>query len=198
MRAMEKINILWVLIVINIGVTAALVLHTTSLQYLSGDTLKRLHYETEAATLVSPHGLREKMEHGENPYLLVDVREKEHYVLGHITEAVNIPPDGDMVEAFRELQKKHPEKELLIYCYTEVCMRGRKVGRELAKNGIFVRELGIGFQEWKYDWKKWNYEWEWEHVDMQPLITTGEKPGVLILEKGKEKEGCSANAGFSC
>ena len=188
--------LLWCISVINLMLLVSLVVYITS---PSQENLRKIHYETETATLVSPHGLRERMEEGKNPYVIVDVREKEHYILGHITGALSIPPKGDIVKKFKEIQVKNPNKELLIYCYTQVCMRGRKVGRELAKHGVYVRELGIGFQEWKNDWKKWNYEWEWEHIDMTPLITIGEKPGVFIPELGKhKKEGCGTSETFSC
>ena len=185
-------KILWIIIIGNLVITLALTLHITS---PSDKTLKTLHYETETAVLVSPHALREDMEHGENPYVIIDTREPEHYKLGHITGAINIPPDNDMVTEFKEIIKKYPDKEVLIYCYTSVCMRGRKVGKELASNGVYVRELGVGFQEWKNDWKSWNYEWE--KINIQPLITEGEEPGIFIPTKHK-KEGCAVNEDFSC
>ena len=166
----------------------------------SDNQLKKDWFASEVAVLVSPHSLREYIEHGENPYVLIDVREKEHYELGHIIGAYNIPPDDNMIAAFKELQVKYPDQELLIYCYTQVCMRGRKVGKELAKHGIYVREIGIGFQEWKNDWQRWNYEWEWPHIQIDTLIQTGKERGTYIPDTNKllQPGGCSANKAFGC
>ena len=167
----------------------------------SQDRLKATYYETQAATLVSPHSLRENFDHGEENYIIVDTREAESYRQGHITTAINIVPGRDMVEKFRNLEMENPETPILIYCYTEVCMRGRKVGRELSQNGIFVQELGIGFNEWKNYWKKWNYESEWEYINIDDYITVGDEPGefdINVLENILKRESCSSNPNYSC
>lgn len=162
--------------------------------------LRAEHYATETATLVSPHSLREKIEHGENSYILIDVRTPEHYKFGHIIGAVNIPAGSDMIEKFKNLKKQNPNKEILMYCYTQVCMLGRKVGNELAKRGVSVRELGIGFHEWKHYWWNWNYEWEWQDIFIDKLIVTGEQPGEYVpdLETLFKGSGCSQEAGYDC
>ena len=166
----------------------------------SQNSLKKHYYTSQVATLVSPHSLREKILHGENPYVIVDTRDRESYINGHIVGAYNIEPGENMVYEFKGIQAKYPNKPILIYCYTEVCMRGRKVGKELAKNGIYVYELGIGFNEWKNFWTKWNYENEWETVDIQKYITIGDELGEFKAQKKDllKPASCSSAPGYEC
>lgn len=49
-------------------------------------------------------------------------------------------------------------------------MTGRKVGKTLAEEGIYVRHLGIGWNEWRYDWKSWNHPHEWDTTDPMDYI----------------------------
>lgn len=179
-------------------VAMGLLVHTV--YFPSEDRLKTLHYGSETATLVSPHSLREELAHGEQKYVLVDTRDRESYERGHIITAINVEPGPQMVEKFRMLQEENSGKEILIYCYTEVCMRGRKVGNELAKHGIHVRELGIGFNEWKNFWREWNYENEWEGIVMDEFIAIGSDPGELRKRDVAEllDSDCGLQPGFSC
>ena len=150
-------------------------------------------YSSNTATLISPHSLREQLHKGHENFVLIDTREKEDYLRGHITTAINIVPSKNLVNDFRNLEIQYPDKEILIYCYTHVCMRGKKVGKELADNGVYVKELGIGFNEWKNFWRQWNYEDEWEFIDINEFITIGEEPGVLKKNAADlfETKGCS-------
>ena len=163
----------------------------------SEDKLKKDYYTSEVATLVSPHSLREEILHGTNPYVLVDTRDNISYERGHIVGAINIIPDANMVSKFKNLQKENKGKEILIYCYTQVCMRGRKVGKELAENGIYVRELGIGFNEWKNFWRNWNYENEWNEINIFDYIRIGQEPGVFRNIKPLNTSSCGTGE-FGC
>lgn len=165
------------------------------------------YYATEEAVHVSPHSLRKKMEIGEIPYILVDLRSAEEYKIAHITGAINIPAYKDkdtsdygavdrIVSEFGKLSK---EKDIVVYCYSVPCMTGRKIGNILAKKGVFVKHLGIGWNEWKNDWKSWNHEHEWGVTYPWQYITSGEKPGEMkvIKKDDTENKGCPAN-GLGC
>ena len=156
-------------------------------------------YESNVATLVSPHSLREQLSEGHEQFILVDVREKEDYLRNHIITAINIVPDDNLIINFKELQMNSQDKEILVYCYTHVCMRGKKVGRVLAKNGVYVKELGIGFNEWKNFWREWNYENEWNSININELIISGEEPGELKNKSTSliKESGCSIGE-FGC
>jgi len=110
---------------------------------------------TENAAHVSPHTLRRKMDKGEQDYILVDLRSPQEYEREHIIGAVSIPAYTDpntsayeekdrIIRQFRELIEKNPGKEIITYCYSIPCMTGRKIGKMLAENGIFVKTLIIG------------------------------------------------------
>jgi rhodanese-related sulfurtransferase len=146
------------------------------------------------------------MDAGHTNYILVDVRSEEEYRSGHIIGAINIPVyrspnssinlDTDVdeaaaiVENFRALPK---DKEIIIYCYSAACMSGRKVGKLLAENGIYVKILNIGWNEWRYYWNMWNHEGETAKVE--DYIASGPEPGTVV--KKNNSPSCSSG-GFGC
>jgi rhodanese-related sulfurtransferase len=167
----------------------------------------REFYLTENAVKVSPHGLRKAMDKGTDTMILVDVRSAEEYVAEHITGAVNIPAYKNkdesaydevdrIVDSFRELQLANPDKDLVVYCYSIPCMSGRKVGKMLAENNIFVKELNIGWNEWRYDWNSWNHPHEWATTKPEEYITSGYEPGVN--PKRTNRETCPAQGDVGC
>lgn len=148
--------------------------------------LIKTFYLTENAVHVSPHSLRRKMDKGETDYVLVDLRSPQEYAREHIIGAVSIPAYRDpntpayeekerMVQQFRALP---PGKAVIVYCYSTPCMTGRKVGKLLAAEGIFVQHLGIGWNEWRHFWTLWNHEHEWQTTKPEEYIATGTEPGV--------------------
>ncbi len=164
------------------------------------------YYATEDAVHVSPHSLRKKMEKGDMTYTLVDLRSAEEYKIAHITGAINIPAykdkdtsDYESVDRIvSEFEKLSEDNDIVVYCYSIPCMTGRKIGNLLAKKGIFVKHLGIGWNEWKNDWTSWNHEHEWSVTSPWQYITSGENPGEMkALIKVPDSKGCPAN-GLGC
>lgn len=142
-------------------------------------------YQIENAVHVSPHSLRRKMDKGDKSYILVDLRSPQEYEKEHIIGAINIPaykdPDTSayeevdrIVNQFKELEKG---KDIIVYCYSMPCMTGRKIGLILAENNIFVKHLGIGWNEWRYFWTLWNHEHEWTLTKPEDYIFSGKDPG---------------------
>lgn len=140
-------------------------------------------YDTENAVHVSPHSIRKKIAAGDESFILVDLRSAEEYMREHIKGAINIPAYRDpdtpvyydvdrIVSEFAAL----PDKEVVVYCYSVPCMTGRKIGKLLADRGIFVKHLGIGWNEWRYDWTAWNHEHEWNTTSSDEYIATGPLP----------------------
>ncbi|MAG02549.1 hypothetical protein CMI42_04380 [Candidatus Pacearchaeota archaeon] len=163
-------------------------------------------YAAEAAVHVSPHHIRKHMAQGDDSFILVDLRSEEEYVEEHIITAVNVPAyksrdksDYGAVERivgeFEKLIKNNPGKELIVYCYSGPCMTGRKVGKMLADRGIYVKHLGIGWNEWRYHWTIWNHEHEWDETDVMDYVIGGSEPGEM--EGVKKVEGC-VEGGFGC
>lgn len=162
-------------------------------------------YLTENAVHVSPHGLRKHMAEGDDSFILVDLRSSEEYEREHIVGAINIPaykdPDTSaysdvdrIVGAFSELDQS---KDIIVYCYSTPCMTGRKIGAMLVEHGIYVKHLGIGWNEWRYDWTGWNHEHEWEITNVEDYVTSGTEPGALQVEKDPS-EICPTEGDFGC
>src|SRR3989344_2110572 len=172
----------------------------------SEEELIKEFYLAENAAHVSPHSLRRHMDKGDQNYVLVDLRSPQEYEREHIIGAVNISAYTDpntsaygekdrIVGQFRELIAKNPEKEIITYCYSIPCMTGRKIGKMLAENGIYVQTLGIGWNEWRHFWTLWNHEHEWKATKAEDYIWKGKEPGVPV--QGEAPSPCGEGE-FSC
>jgi rhodanese-related sulfurtransferase len=162
-------------------------------------------YDVENAVHISPHGLRKHL--GEDPdVVIVDLRSQEEYETAHVTGAISIPayatPDKSdygaverITNSFREIYDENPDAEVIVYCYSGPCMTGRKIGKMLADQGIYVKHLGIGWSEWRYYWNLWNHDGE-TGVDPTEFITSGSEPGKL--DKSLVGAGCPIEGGFGC
>lgn len=165
------------------------------------EDLRKDYYFSESATLVSPHTMRLNMDKGQVDFVLVDVRSAEDYQKGHIRGAINIPFDGseEAINKFREALKTGKEERrsyAVVYCYSSACMLGRKTGQELAKHGISVKELSIGYNDWEQQYKVWNNPGE--VYDINDYITRGSEIGELKPSKEFLNRPCSTDDKFAC
>ncbi len=158
---------------------------------LTKEELIKEFYLIENAVHVSPHSLRRMMDKKDSSYILVDLRSPQEYEKEHIVGAVNIPAYKDpntsayeekdrIIKQFNELPK---DKDVIVYCYSMPCMTGRKVGQMLSEKGIFVKHLGIGWNEWRFFWTLWNHEHEWKTTKPADYIISGKEPGVPELKE---------------
>ena len=167
----------------------------------SVEDLRTDYFTTETATLVSPHTMRLRMDSGEVDFVLIDVRATADYERGHIKGAINIPFDGsqEAIDKFRQALedgKKERRGYAIIYCYSYACMLGRKTGQELAKHGISVKELSVGYNDWEQQHKVWNNPGE--VYDINNYIVSGKEPGVLTPSEDFLNRPCSIDEKFSC
>ena len=164
----------------------------------------REFYLTENAVHVSPHSLRGRMDKGIDDFILVDLRSAEEYETEHVVGAVSIPAYRDkdtsdygavdrIVSSFAALPKG---KEIIVYCYSMPCMTGRKIGKMLAEHSIYVKHLGIGWNEWRHFWTLWNHEHEWNTTKAEDYIWKGKMPG--IPQNKKNSMVCKVKNEFSC
>ena len=169
----------------------------------SAQDLIQEFYAVENAVHVSPHSLRRNMDKGENNFTLVDLRSAQEYEKEHITGAINIPaykdPDTSayeevdrIVASFAALPKN---KDIIVYCYSMACMTGRKIGKMLTEHHIYVKHLGIGWNEWRHFWTLWNHEHEWKTTKAEEYITQGKEPGTPKL---RELPSPCGEGTFSC
>ncbi len=202
----KNLIIIIITTLISSTIGALTVFGVISYQKPSQEDLIKEFYEIENAVRVSPHGLRVKMSKGEiGSYILVDLRSAEEYEKEHIITAINIPIYKDantsaydekdrIIGQFKEIIEKNPKKEIIAYCYSMPCMTGRKIGKMLAENGIYIKELGIGWNEWRYFWNLWNHDGEIPSK-MEDYITKGKEPGTPKISEfpspcGKGEFGC--------
>ena len=187
MKNKVTIIIIAILLAMIIGTITSIL--TTRVILNSEKYLIKDFYLTENAVHVSPHSLRVKMDKGISDYILIDVRSKEEYEEEHIIGAINIPAYNDkntpaydeedrIISEFSKLPK---DKEIIIYCYSIPCMSGRKIGKMLAENGIYVKQLGIGWNEWRYYWTLWNHEPEWNSTNVLDYVSNGPGPGIPTI-----------------
>lgn len=168
--------------------------------------LLRDYYATETEVHVSPHGLRKAISKGYDDFIIVDVRSQEEYEKEHIIGAINIPaykdPDttayDDVERIVNEFKKLDMSKDIILYCYSGPCMTGRKVGKMLADEGIYVKQLGVGWNEWRYFWNLWNHEHEWDITNVEDYIATGSEPGKYEVKEGDESGLCPIEGGLGC
>jgi len=188
---MNQTKFLILVMIISVIVGSASSLIVFNIQYKSN--LINEFYDIENEVYVSPHGLRKHMDQGGTDFILVDLRSQEEYEKEHIIGAINIPayrnPDTSayedvdrIVAMFRSLQDGNPGKNIVVYCYSIPCMTGRKVGKMLIEHGIYVKQLGIGWNEWRYYWNLWNHEHEWNQTKAEDYTYSGTEPGVPKLK----------------
>ncbi|MDD9867993.1 MAG: rhodanese-like domain-containing protein [Candidatus Campbellbacteria bacterium] len=186
---MNKQKILLVLVALVVGVVGGFggAYMFESLGDKNQNKLIKDYYLVENAVGVSPHGLRLRMDKGDQTFILVDLRSQEEYEREHITGAINIPAYSDkftsayheverIVGSFRELPE---DKEIITYCYSVPCMTSRRIGKLLVENDIYVKHLNIGWNEWRYFWNLWNVEHELADTSPEQYVTEGPEPGVL-------------------
>lgn len=127
------------------------------LGHRSQNTIIGEYYQSENAVRVSPSTLKKRINEKDTSFVLVDLRSKKEYDTEHIINAINIPAVSmtpeQVVKAFAALPK---DKEIIVHCYSMACMLGRQTGKLLSENGIYVKELNIGWSEWRYYWGLWN------------------------------------------
>lgn len=151
-------------------------------------------YEIENAVHVSPHTVRKNMDKNQMNFTLVDLRSQQEYEKEHIVGAVNIPAykdpntsyalDDDLaqkqriIDSFKALDWT---RDVIVYCYSMPCMTGRKIGKLLADNGIFVKHLNIGWNEWRYYWTMWNHDSE-TPTEFKDYVISGSASGTPKLK----------------
>jgi rhodanese-related sulfurtransferase len=188
------------------GITAYVVVEFKFNQEPTKEELIKEFYDVESATHVSPHGLRKHL--GEDDSIvIVDLRSQEEYEEEHIVTALNVPAYKDrdhsdygaidrIVSSFKKIQQENPNKDIIVYCYSIPCMTGRKVGKILADNGVYVKHLGVGWNEWRYHWELWNHPHEWEKTNVEDYISSGPEPGEV--ESDLIGSGCPIEGGLGC
>ena len=73
-------------------------------------------------------------------------------------------------------------------------MEGEKTSwRKMAS----VKEMTVGWNEWRYGWEMWNYDTEWDTYKVEDFVVSGTEPGEVPLS-GKSVGGCGIEGELSC
>tara|TARA_Y100000310_G_C20698277_1_gene827271 strand:+ start:4050 stop:4670 length:621 start_codon:yes stop_codon:yes gene_type:complete len=206
MKNLQTIIISIIFGVIAAVITTTLISNPTSIEKTQGDLIKEF-YDIETAVSVSPHHIRKGMAKGDDSFILIDLRSNEEYVEEHIIGAINIPAYKDrdhsdygaikrITDTAKQIKADNPEKDIIVYCYSIPCMTGRKVGKILADEGVYVKHLGVGWNEWRYYWQLWNHPHEWETTNVEDYVTSGPEPGVFDADI--TGTGCPIEGGLGC
>lgn len=164
------------------------------------------YYTTEVAVSVSPHGLRKLIDKQDKSFVLVDLRSEQEYLAWHIVWAINIPAYKDpetsayddvtrIVGDFKKLTTLYPDRSIVVYCYSMACMTGRKIGKMLAKEWIYIQHLGIWRNERKYHRTLRNHEHERSQTSSTDYITT-DPQDIGTLRTGSTA--CPIDNAFGC
>lgn len=102
-------------------------------------------FEDILAYTIGPYSLKEIILDKINSINILDVREYENYIDGHIPYAVHIP--------YRELEQNldilSKEKITVVYTYTDSCPRAYKTALRLVENEYPAIVLRGGYKQWK-------------------------------------------------
>lgn len=105
--------------------------------------LAKDYFERKLSFTTGPVELDRMIKNGEN-IAVIDVREREDYVKGHIPGAISLPR-----AEWSTLNGLSKDKTNILYCYTAVCHLAATAAVEFAGKGFPVMELDGGFEEWK-------------------------------------------------
>lgn len=79
-----------------------------------------------------------------NDVVVVDVREEEDYLKGHVPGAINLPH-----ERWGTLQGLRKDALNVLYCYSQQCHLAASAAVEFASKGFPVMEMDGGFKVWR-------------------------------------------------
>lgn len=103
------------------------------------------YFEDIISFTIGPFSLDEMITHRINSLNIVDVRDYEDYVNGHIPYAVHIP--------YKEIKENteilNKDNVTIIYTYSDSCPRAYKSALELIEKHYPCVVLRGGFKEWK-------------------------------------------------
>lgn len=74
---------------------------------------------------------------------VIDVRESEDYLKGHIPGSINLPK-----EKWSEMTSLKKDRINILYCYSHVCHLAAAAALEFSDDGFRVMELDGGFDYW--------------------------------------------------
>ncbi len=102
-------------------------------------------FKEKLAFTIGPDCLNNMMKEYLDKFTLIDLRDYDDYIKGHIPYAVHVPFD-QFEEQMLQFSK---DKINIVYSYSYLCRKSTKAAYRLAKEGYPVKELIGGYKGWK-------------------------------------------------
>ena len=116
------------------------------INYITDETKKaREFFQEKISFMITPCELKQKIKDFINDINIVDVREYDRYIDGHIPFAIHVP-FNDLENHMVMLEK---DKLNIIYNCSAYCHKAYKTAYYLASKGYMVRVLEGGFKIWE-------------------------------------------------
>ena len=103
------------------------------------------YFENILTYLISPYELNIMLKKSVNSFNLIDVRDYEDYIDGHIEYAEHIPPHK--IEDNLDMLDK--TKTTIVYCYNTSCQRAAKTALKLIEHEYPAAILEGGMEVWE-------------------------------------------------
>lgn len=103
------------------------------------------YFLNELCYTIGPKELNHKIKNELESFNLIDMREYEEYIDGHIPYASHVP--YSQIEEHYNMFSK--EKVNIVYCECLVCHIAKKTAVKLTDHGYPVMELSGGYKAWK-------------------------------------------------
>ncbi len=116
------------------------------IKFITDDTKKAKDFFLEKISfMISPFELKRTIKDFVNDINIIDVREYDDYIDGHIPYAIHVPYTN--LEEHLEMIEK--DKVNVIYCESEYCSLACKTAHLLSSKGFQVKVLSGGYYIWK-------------------------------------------------
>ncbi len=105
--------------------------------------LARAYFQDKMAFTTGPVEISHQLEAGDTPNI-IDVREPEDFVRGHVPGAHNLPFDQwTNTSVLRE------DEVNIIYCYSSTCHLAAQAAVDFSGKGFAVMEMDGGYEAWE-------------------------------------------------
>jgi rhodanese-related sulfurtransferase len=144
-------------------------------------------------TEISSYTLLQRMSSNDTGFVILDVRDKAAYDLGHIKGAISMTLD-EIPSRYKELPAN---KDIVVYCWSTECMLGPTASAALANLGVTnIKELRVGWCEWAergYPIDGTRYITKTDCLQPQRSVNNEKVEIIDSINASNQSLGCSAN-----
>lgn len=116
------------------------------LNFASDSRAAHTFFAERLGFLMAQSQLKQKMDNGDEDFLVIDVRHDDVFAESRIPGAIHVNAD----DLDSQWEKFDPTKINVVYCYSELCHRAARVCLAASLKEIPVMELHGGFEGWEH------------------------------------------------